>query len=385
MNLICEREKCTACGACINICPKDAVALYSDLLAQTVAVIDQNKCINCGLCEKHCPNNVLLDLHFPQKCYAAWTRFDLYQKKAASGGIASTFYKYVIEQGGVVFGVRYKDGFNLKFDFAETVEEITHFIGSQYVQSETLMTYKTVREFLQKKRLVLFVGTPCQVAGLIAYLGKKYDNLVTIDIVCHGTPPFEYLKEYMHTIADGKADSASFRGKYNFFMTFYNKDKIIYQKPAKEDAYFIAFLDSLTYRKNCYQCFYAKPERVSDITIGDFWGLDKASLKQYYGGRISAVLLNTNKGVEFWDKCSSMFVYEERNINEAITANGQLNHPSYVHEDRTEFEENYLRNGFYKAVKTKSIRKKLRDNRIQKNVLFRIFRKLWRIARKTNN
>lgn len=382
MNLICEQKKCTACGSCVNICPKNAVDLSADSLGRTVAEIDQKKCVDCGLCAKHCPNNAPLDFRFPKKCYAAYTCIDSYQKEAASGGIASTFYKYVVEQGGAAFGVRYKDGFNLTFDFAETVEEINHFLGSQYVQAETSAVYKTVRSFLEKNREVLFVGTPCQVAGLLAFLGKKYENLVTIDIVCHGTPPFTYLNEYMNEVAGGKADSASFRGKYNFFMTFYSEENVIYQKKAREDAYFTAFLDSLTYRQNCYNCSYARPERVSDITIGDFWGLDRASLKQYYGGRISAVLLNTDKGEEFWNKCSSLFISEERNINEAINSNGQLKHPSSLHKDRAEFEENYLKYGFYKAVKTKSVRKKLRDSRIQRTILFRVYRKLWRKAGK---
>lgn len=373
---ICKKEECTACSACINICPKSAIRLIPDKLNRTIALIDDKLCINCGLCVKSCPNNLNLSYRYPKRCYAAWSRHGKTQKHAASGGVATEFYNYAIQNDGICAGVKYTDSFELEYEIARDETSLHDYMGSQYVQANVGDIYRRVKTCLRQGKMAVFVGTPCQVAGLKAFLGEEYDNLITVDIVCHGVPPFQYLKEYMGQKTSNLATKASFRGINNFFLTFYKDDTVLYKKSAKEDEYFIAFLDALTYRSNCYFCRYARPERVSDITIGDFWGLDRNSLKIKCTGRISCVLINTEKGEGFWEKVSSQLEFEERKIEEALSYNGQLTHPSQIHQERNWFEEKYLTEGFAKAVMTKSVRDKIISYKMSRTIPARAIRKI---------
>lgn len=368
---ICGIEKCTGCFACMNICPKNAISCGEDKLGKTIPAIDENKCINCGLCKKVCPQNNPFSKMKPQKCYALWTNNLDDKKMSSSGGVQSGFSRYIIENGGVVFGAAFDKNMNLLHMSAETTEEALKFRGSKYVSSYTGMTFREAREYLDKGKLVLYVGTPCQIDGLKNYLRKDYENLITVDLICHGTPPIKYLKEYAQEVCGELPDKASFRGQYDFEMVFYKNDDITYRKMSGADCYFTAFLQGLTYRDNCYECPYARIERCSDITIGDFWEIDRSTLKNKYRGRISAALINTARGADFFDKVKERFVFEEREIGEAVRGNGNLSFPSRAHTDRDWFVDNYKKYGFCKAVKTPGIIKSVNKYRLKNNIVFR--------------
>lgn len=351
---ICDANKCTACCGCINICAKDAISLVPDELGRTVAVVDDTKCVNCGLCKKICPVNDMPESNYPDKCYAAWSGNKNYSMTCASGGISTGFAEAVLKNNGVVYGTVF-NGTDLIFDKADTLDEVEKFKGSKYVQAYAGLIYKDVKASLNDSREVMFCGTPCQVAGLKKYLGKEYENLVTVDLICHGTPPVTYLKEHIKSITDSNISNVTFRGEKDFSLTLFEDERVIYSKKSQLDTYFTAFLEGIIFRENCYDCPYAKEERVSDITIGDFWELNKKEMKNQHNGRISVVLINSVRGQAFWDKVKDRFIFEERPVEEAIAGNGQLKHPSIRHSDRDKFCADYKLKGFTKAVKTKRV------------------------------
>lgn len=373
---ICAIEKCTGCFACMNICPHGAISRREDDLGKTIPVIDNSKCVECGLCQKTCPQNSPSHKSRPYKCYAVWTKNSEDKKTSSSGGVGAGFARYVLKDGGVVFGTAFNDDMELLHMSAQTLEEARKFRGSKYVSSYTVMTFKEAREYLDSGRLVMYAGTPCQIDGLKSLLRKDYKNLITVDLICHGTPPIKYLKEYAKEVCGEMPDNASFRGKYDFKLTFYKNGRIKYKQDSGGDLYFTAFLEALTYRDNCYACPYAKPERCSDITIGDFWGLDRSTLKSSYTGRISVMLINTEHGAEFFDKAKDEFIFEERSVEEAIKGNGNLQSPSKRHPDRDIFAENYKKYGFCEASKTPLIKKSVKEYKAKNNIAVKAVRKV---------
>lgn len=378
---ICNYGDCTGCMACMNICPKNAITFKTDDLGKEIPSINEERCISCGLCSKVCPVNTKVKKLKPSKVYAVWSKNAEDQKYSSSGGVASIFARNVIEENGVVYGASCINGEIKHIGITEN-SEINALRGSKYVISYIGFVYKEVKEQLKKDKKVIFIGTPCQISGLKSFLGKEEENLITVDLICHGTPPQEYLKEHVRTVIKNKSyDGISFRGKYNYQFTVYNGDEVLYNQKFNCDDYFKAFSEKLILRENCYKCQYSCPERVSDITIGDFWGLNREKLKQKYDGRISVVLINTENGRKFFEKCKREMYWEEKSIEEAINPQqGNLLHPSIAHKQRKEFEENYLKYGFKKAVRKTTIGKEARRDRtketLKKTFVIKIILKL---------
>ena len=352
---LCEQEKCVGCFACMNICPKGAVSIGYNDLDKTIPVIDDSKCINCGLCQSVCPVIQETEFKEPQKCYAAWTRIDDDKKSCASGGIATALYRTVMEEGGAVFGCAFDDELNLNIRMAESENDLEIFKGSKYVQSCTDFSYKVVKEQLENDKKVLYVGSPCQIDGLLHYLRKPYDNLYTVDIICHGVPPIKYLQDYLHGLfPDKKLENIAFRGERDFELCIDSDNERIYQKHSYLDLYYHGFLKGMMFRDNCFNCSYAQKNRVSDMTIGDFWELDKSSLEEKYYGNVSVILTNSTKGEELLNMAKEKIHFEKRSIAEALKGNDQLNHPFERPKDRDKFEKNYNK-GIAEALRSTSI------------------------------
>ena len=321
---ICEESKCTGCLACMNLCPCGAITCQEREDGNVIPQIDPEKCIECHRCVQGCPENHVKEKHEPRQCYATWQK-DRKERKY--------------------------NGFS----------------------------YSEIGKELKKGKKVLFIGTPCQIAGLKAYLGKASDALVTIDLICHGTPPMSYLEEYIKEIAGAeKVDRVSFRGEKDYHMVFYSQDRVVYSQRFRKDLYYTAYLQGIIHRENCYKCEYADKRRISDLTIGDFWGIDRKSLKVPYKGKISVVLVNSEKGRKFWDLVKDEFIYEERSLEEAVKGNVPLQRPAALPKDRMKFIEVYKEKGFMSAVKTPGVQKAIEEAKVKDNLFYRILGKIKR-------
>ncbi|MBO5105931.1 MAG: Coenzyme F420 hydrogenase/dehydrogenase, beta subunit C-terminal domain [Clostridia bacterium] len=367
--IICDEQKCTGCFACMNLCPNNAISVGYDSLLKTIPIVDEAKCCHCNLCKKNCPVLNKLEPFQVKKVFAATSLDKADQENSSSGGMAAVITRQVIRSGGVVYGAAavYGDVRHIRVDNMESAKLLQ---GSKYVQSTIGMIYRSVREDLKNKKIVCFFGTPCQIAGLERFLLTPYDNLVTVDLVCHGTPPLKYLEEHMNNIHAADWDKLIFRKGTSFVLMASCGDTKLYEKQAMLDRYFKAFLTSLSYRDNCYQCDYAREERISDITLGDFWGIDRSSLKKQFDGRISLVLINTEKGEQFFRDCHTEIVCEEREIKEGLNGNQEnLHHPSVPHSDRKKFEKNLRYKGFCYAVKHTQNERVIRKNSLKSKIV----------------
>lgn len=383
---ICDREMCTACFACMGVCPKGAISKELNTLGEEFPSIDSSKCVDCGLCTSICTINNKPAMRRADFCYAAWSKSEDDLSKSSSGGIAAVLSRNGISKGGVIYGSTSEAGqiFHTRID---TVDDIEKLRGSKYVKSDIQDCYRRVRDDLRNGRKVLFIGTPCQVAGVKAIAGRDYENLVTVDLVCHGTPPFTYLKEYLdnkcsHSSKGKSWDSVSFRFEKYFLMKVYLDGKIIYQKGAADDLYYLAFLDGMIFRSNCYQCQYACPDRVGDLTIGDFWGLDRRKIVTDYDGKISLILPNTQKGNVYLQECVDELNLFKLPIEDALNPQqGNLLHPSIPHKERRLFEKMYPIHGFVGTIKRtelgKTIIKREREKKVKQSSLYKALRLIY--------
>lgn len=360
---ICPPDKCTGCYACVNACHFKCISMQEDKYGELHPVVDETRCTHCNLCMKSCPNNVDLDFNSPLSCYASWITDTQKRKICASGGIGTVLSEFAIKQkGGVVFGSRYDEQFTPIITYTEALEELEYFKGSRYVQSvvgnDTLIE---VRDFLKSGRFVLFIGTPCQIAGLKSFLRKDYDNLVTVDLICHGVCPTEYFKEEVAYICGRKKikklTDVRFRGndRKNYCLSFWTgKSRCVYNKPAYTQYYFAGFLLGVSLRENCYQCRYARPERISDVTIGDFIGLGKEIPFNYSKRNVSSVTINTSKGEAFYQEVSrhtDILMNVQREYAERLKYKPSLIEPFHKHKLNPVFREQVLQIGYLKAIR----------------------------------
>ena len=376
---ICRSDDCTGCFACMNKCPNNAISVVNDKSGRTLPLIDVKKCVKCGLCKKVCPANNPPKLVEPLSCFAAQLPNEQERLLSSSGGISAALTEYFVTNGGVAYGSVSTKGGYVKHQRADNIEEAKRFRGSKYVQSYIGLSFQSVLKDLKSGKMVLFTGTPCQIAGLYGFLGKDYDNLYTIDIICHGVPPMQYLKKHIETISESdNVTSLSFRGgKTDYIFKLYSGDQIIYNASRFEDAYYWSFMKMLTFRDNCYTCRYADRLRVGDITLGDFWGINRDTLLQKMSGRISAIMVNSSKGVNLLDFIKDRIIIERRNYDEAVQGNAQLRNPSTKHIGRQAFITSYEQNGdIVIALKKAGIYKQIQSYKLRMAFPVRVLRKV---------
>lgn len=331
MRYVCDKDMCTGCMACVDVCARKAVSIKDSIYAYN-AVIDENICINCNLCRKVCQNNHHVEMTKPIAWYQGWSFDESVRIKSSSGGAATSLAKAFIKMGGIVCSCTFNEG-EFIFEFAENEKEINKFRGSKYVKSNPLGVYEVIKKNLIDGKNVLFIGLPCQVAAVKQYVGNKLlKSLYTIDLICHGSPSPQLLEmffnEYKMSLNDIKA--INFRKKTRFKI-FNDYKKIVSDRI--QDTYTYAFLSSLDYTENCYSCKYAQIERTSDITIGDSWQSNLSNEEKQKG--ISLLLLQTDKGIQLLSN-SDMHL-EDVDIDLAISSNHQLSAPSTKHKKRALF------------------------------------------------
>ena len=344
-------EKCSGCMACAAACPMGAIGIWEDALGNRYPQIDGEKCVECGRCRRICPELGQFRWEKPGKAWAAWSLDPDSRKKSASGGAAAEFYARALEAGYWICGARWDHG-KVIHTLTRDPADIDRFRQSKYVASDASMVYRPIEEKLKAGEKVLMISLPCKIAGLLGYLGKSYDNLLTVDIVCHGTPSEKLLNDHIAHVAPGiEGWKLKFRQENQFLFRLEKNEKIVYEKEGGTDGYLAAFLEGLNYRGACYRCSYARNERISDLTICDFWGLGtEVPFAHPYTGAVSAVLVNSPKGAAFLHQCRDRLFLEERPVAEAVRGNAQLNAPTAQHPGREEFEGLCAQYGFEAAV-----------------------------------
>ena len=329
MKTVCSHNACNGCMACCNICSKGAITVHDSIKAVN-AEIDEEKCINCNLCRKVCPQLNDVPMVKPIKWFQGWTTDEKLRAKSSSGGLASAIALQFVEDGGCCISCTFSEG-TFQFSKAETKEEALGFLGSKYVKSNPYAAYRLIKEELAKQRKVLFIGLPCQVAGIRRYIGDT-KNLYTIDLICHGSPSVKlldlFLKENKIDISD--INEISFREKTSYKTSVNGKE---ISKNGNRDLYMRFFLKKLIYTDNCYSCRYSTLDRCSDLTLGDSWGSELVSDEIKKG--ISLILCQTEKGESLLNhKCIH---FEGVDLEKAVSANTNLSHPSVAPKERDGF------------------------------------------------
>ena len=298
-------QQCCGCGACAQSCPKHCITMTADNEGFLYPVVEKDKCIDCGLCEKVCPELHPMGEHRPIKVAAVVNKNETVRLRSSSGGVFFALAQTVICEGGIVFGARFDEHWQVVIDYAETMDEVEAFMGSKYVQASIGNTYSDARRFLHEGRKVLFSGTPCQIAGLHRFLRKSFDNLLTVDFICHGTPSpkvwDKYLKEQF--LQPENIKNVNFKNKvkswknYGFHIIYEEKGETIFlQSSFRENPYMKAFLSDLILRPSCYSCNAKSGRSHSDITIADFWGIDKVFPYMDDDKGTGLVFVNSEKG-----------------------------------------------------------------------------------------
>ena len=351
-----EPEKCCGCGACAETCPVKAISMEENEYGFIMPRIAHDLCLNCGKCNLVCPfvsPERFLSKELPLKTYAAASKNEKLLKYSASGGVFSGVAHYYLSNGDIVFGATMRKDFSVKHIGIDSKTELQSIQGSKYTQSDMSDAFSSVKQQLELERRVLFSGTPCQIAALKSFLAKEYDNLLTMDLVCHGVGSNKMFKEDIAFLSNRKKseiESVSFRSKrkgWGVGGDLFLKNKIKDYSPA-DSPYYYYYLDSSIFRDSCYHCPFATERRIGDITIGDFWRVE--TLFRDCGFDIdkgvSCLIINTKKGKELIDRIGEAFILKETDYQEIVKRNGNLRTATPIPKKRPQLFHIYSIEGY---------------------------------------
>lgn len=344
---------CCGCTACASICAHDAITMKPDALGFLYPEVDKDKCVDCGLCEKVCAFNDHYDTSMNlEKPLAYGARHkDMNEVETSRSGAAFiAISDYILEQGGVVYGAGYTDHFRVVHKRATTKEERDEFKGSKYVQSDLTGIFRMIKEDLKAGRVVLFSGTPCQTAGLHSFIPNRLrDQLYLVDIVCHAVPsPYlwrDYL-DYQEKKSKKHIVKADFRDKtHGWYSTHMERFTFSDGSSITDFGHRYFFNNGLSVRCSCAECKFCNMVRPSDISIGDFWGIEKVAPSFNSDNRgVSLVIVNTEKGQRLLEKSEGELNLLKVGTSQVLQPN--LIHPTPANPMRQKFEEDYKNKGF---------------------------------------
>lgn len=375
MITIINKHNCCGCGACVQICPKKCISMSADNEGFLYPHVNDAMCIDCSLCEKVCPIINQNEPREPLAVYAAKNTNEEIRLKSSSGGIFTLLAEQVIADSGVVFGARFNENWEVIHDYTETVEGLEAFRGSKYVQSIIGDNFKIAKQFLNDGRKVLFSGTPCQIAGLNKFLRKEYDNLLTVEVVCHGVPSPMVWRDYLdykrtmcaagkNTVSSSLNElpvitGISFRDKTHGWKKYgfkicYAASKAVENSvsksantanceitPFNDDLFMKGFLKNIYLRPSCYHCAARQGKSGADISIADYWGIQSIHPEIDDDKGTGLVLINTKQGANYFNSIANQINSLTSNYNNAIMQNPCIVKSVKEPKKRHQFWQNY--------------------------------------------
>jgi len=353
--IINQYDKCVGCNTCVQICTKSCISMEINDEGFWYPAIDESLCIDCGLCRIRCPinyNNYIINSSNPD-AFGAINLDDKVKMESSSGGIFTVLATMVLENDGVVFGAAFNDAMEVNHVKIDNLNYLSALRGSKYVQSNIKNTFKEANEELLNNKLVLYVGTPCQIAGLNSYLDKNHENLITCDLICKGVPSPGIFSAYLNkkqktkkiTIRDYKFRNKEQGWKMPSVSIEYEngtKETRLYKK----DNFTVGFSKNIFLRSSCYSCEFSKIPRVADITLADFWGVSNYYPELDDDRGTSLVLINSPIGKKYFEKCIDKMVIKQVELEKALMSNknaiGSVSKPV----NRKNFFEDYKTKGY---------------------------------------
>ena len=379
METIVEKKKCTGCTACMNICPKNAISMEIDNEGFKHPVINKDKCIDCGLCKKTCPVLNTTSNKSLNKCYVAYNKDEVSCKnKASSGSIFELIAKLILNENGIVIGAAFDENNKLNHIAIDNIKDLDKLKGSKYLQSHLNNIFTYIKENIKNKK-ILFVGTPCQVAGLKSFIKNDFNNLICLDLVCHGVPSPKLFEKYIKEIEDkynSQIVDYNFRDKktgwdtYSNTITFKNQKEIT--QLQKDNKYMKLFLSDIALRESCYNCNFKLGNKYSDITLGDFWGVNNYYPDMYNKTGVSAIIINTEKGNNMFNNIKDNIIYKECKLEEITNGNPSLKISGKYPKKRKEF---------FEKLGNKSVEELSKKYSRKNNIYMKVLNKIKKIMR----
>lgn len=330
------QSNCSGCRACEQICPVDAISMTRDRDGFIIPLVNTDKCINCSKCNCVCmyetENNVRI-FHRSLSAFIAWDNSVELRTQSTSGGLFSVIARYIINNGGVVYGCAWTTDLSVSHIRVADSDGLNALKKSKYIESDTSKTFSEVKKDLELGLCVLYSGTPCQIAGLKFFLGKEYENLYTVDLVCEGVPSqliFKKYVKYIETKEKSKVVKFTFRDysekKQSSCITYELSNSKKISERLGLSFFFRLFYSLKINRLSCYECLYSKAQRTGDFTLSDFWGIEDTypELKKERKLGINMVLCNTTKALDLFDSIKLNIWYRPVSIERAIESDIRL-------------------------------------------------------------
>lgn len=380
-----EKNKCTGCQMCAEICPTHAIEYQSNEEGFWYPIVNEQKCIHCKKCIKICPslNKQIADKEEP-KVYKVWIKDKEIRLKSTSGGVYYAFAQHILKNGGYIVGSIYEEGYkSARHIISNSIEDLEKVMGSKYFQSNLEGIYTETKKILDTGKIVLFCGAPCQCAAIQKFLGKSYDNLITLDFICRGINSPKAFRKYIEELEENYQSEVEYvrlkskKTGWTSLATFVKfKNGKEYHKDRTQDLWIKGYIQGNLYmRRNCQECLYKEIPRISDLTMGDFWGIKDQSENDMFCG-ISVLLVNSKKGMELFEKIQSEISYEERTLEEATNGNPCILNNAKAGKNREKFFTMLDRYGFAISVK-KCSREKVgvRAKKLAKKIIKKMIRR----------
>lgn len=339
-----RKSDCCGCGACAQACGKGCIAMVPDGEGFLYPVVDAARCVRCGLCLKACPMTAQAAPSGEPTAYAAYARDGQIRQESSSGGIFSLAARWVLDRQGVVVGAAFDGEFDVCHVMIQSQDQLPRLRGSKYVQSRMGDAYCRVREALKAGKTVLFSGVACQIAGLKTFLGRDYDELYTIDVLCHGVPSPKVWRRYIQdqeAAHAGRLTGASLRSKQTGWKTYsvaldFGSGRS-YRRDFREDPYMRCFLSDSCLRPSCHSCRFKAIPRMSDLTLGDAWGIGGHMPEMDDDRGTSVVIVNTQKGRRLWQQLAPEVVAAQGQTDVLLPPGADSRRPVRPHAKRARF------------------------------------------------